>query len=66
MLDLAEKACKGQTAYLVCPERQRRRIMFYDIGTRAMLASIGYFVYDLWAMFRVHRVKVQDWQSKKI
>ena len=29
-----------------------------DFVTRAMLASIGYFIYDLWAMFKVHSLKL--------
>ena len=31
-----------------------------DFVTRAMLASIAYFVYDLWAMFKVFTKKKRD------
>jgi hypothetical protein len=35
-----------------------------DFVTRAMLASTAYFIYDLWAMFRVHSLKRRDLDSK--
>ena len=31
-----------------------------DLVTRAMLASIAYFIYDLWAMFTVHTMRDKE------
>jgi len=31
-----------------------------DLVTRAMLASIAYFIYDLWAMFTVHTMREKE------
>ena len=37
-----------------------------DLVTRAMLASIAYFIYDLWAMFHVFTLKSRDYKGKLI
>ena len=36
-----------------------------DGVTRVMLASIAYFLYDLWAMFHVFTLKSRDHYGKK-